>query len=86
MLGVAPLLGRPFDPSEESPGADAVVLSYRAWQRYFNSDPAIVGRVAALDGRGRTIVGVMPEGFAFPDAHVQYWVPYVRQDPKAALS
>ena len=82
MLGVAPLLGRPFDSREESAGADAVVLSYRAWQRYFNSDPAIVGRVAALDGRGRTIVGVMPEGFAFPDAHVQYWVPYVRQDPK----
>ena len=83
MLGVAPLFGRPFDPREESAGADAVVLSYRTWQRHFNSDPAIVGRVAALDGRGRTIVGVMPEGFAFPDAHVQYWVPYVRQDPKA---
>jgi putative ABC transport system permease protein len=84
MLGIAPRLGRPFDPSEESAGADAVVLSYRAWQRYFNSDPAIVGHVAALDGRGRTIVGVMPEGFAFPDAHVQYWVPYVRQDPKGS--
>ena len=83
MLGVAPLLGRPFDASEESPGADVVVLSYRAWQRYFNGDSAIVGRVAAFDGRGRTIVGVMPEGFAFPDAHVQYWVPYVRQDPNA---
>jgi len=82
MLGVAPLLGRPFDASEESPGADVVVLSYRAWQRYFNGDSAIVGRVAAFDGRGRTIVGVMPEGFAFPDAHLQYWVPYVRQDPK----
>jgi putative ABC transport system permease protein len=82
MLGVTPFLGRPFDASEESAGADAIVLSYRAWQRYFNSDPAIVGRVAAFDGRGRTIVGVMPEGFAFPDAHVEYWVPYVRQDPK----
>ena len=82
MLGVAPLLGRPFDASEESPGADVVVLSYRAWQRYFNGDSAIVGRVAAFDGRGRTIVGVMRDGFAFPDAHVQYWVPYVRQDPK----
>ncbi len=84
MLGISPMLGRPFAPSEESVGADAVVvLSDSTWQRYFNSDPAIVGRVAALDGRGRTIVGVMPEGFAFPDAHVQYWVPYVRQDPKA---
>ena len=83
MLGVAPLLGRPFTSDEESAGADAVVvLSHSTWQRYFNSDPAIVGRVASLDGRGRTIVGVMPEGFAFPDAFVRYWIPYVRQDPK----
>jgi predicted permease len=83
LLGVAPLLGRPFDSNEESPGSDAVVvLSHTAWQRYFNSDPAIVGRVAAFDGRGRTIVGVMPDDFAFPDAHAQYWIPYVPPDPK----
>ena len=64
-------------------GADAVVvLSHATWRRYFNSDPAIVGRVAAFDGRGRTVVGVMPEGFAFPDAHVQYRVPYVPPAPK----
>ena len=83
MLGVAPRLGRPFTADEESAGADAVVVvSHSTWQRYFNSDPAIVGRVVSLDGRGRTIVGVMPEGFAFPDAFVRYWVPYVTQDPK----
>jgi putative ABC transport system permease protein len=83
MLGVAPRLGRPFAANEESPGADAVVvLSHRAWQRYFNSDPSIVGRVVSLDGRGRTIVGVMPQSFAFPDPFVQYWIPYVPPDPK----
>jgi putative ABC transport system permease protein len=83
MLGVSPLLGRPFTASEESVGADAVVvLSHTAWQRYFNSDPSIIGRVASLDGRGRTIVGVMPDGFEFPDAHVQYWIPYVPPDAK----
>ena len=86
MLGVAPLLGRPFESSQESAGADAVVvLSHAAWQRYFNSDPAIIGRVAALDGRGRTIVGVMPAGFAFPDAYAQYWIPTVPQDPKGGI-
>jgi putative ABC transport system permease protein len=83
LLGVAPMLGRPFETNEEAPGADAVVmLSHAAWQRYFNSDLAIVGRVIALDGRGRTVVGVMPEHFAFPDAHVRYWIPYVPPDPK----
>jgi len=76
MLGISPLLGRPLEPSQEFAGSDAVVvLSHSTWQRHFNSDLAIVGRVAAFDGRGRTIVGVMPEGFAFPDAFVQYWIP-----------
>src|SRR6185503_1878451 len=37
----------------------------------------------AFDGRGRTIVGVMPATFAFPDAFVQYWVPWVPPDPKS---
>ncbi len=87
LLGVQPLLGRTFESREESAGADAVVvLSHEAWRRYFNSDPAVVGRVAAFDGRGRTIVGVMPEGFAFPDAFAQYWVPHVPSGPNARIS
>ena len=79
VLAVAPMLGRPFDEREENGGSDAVVvLSAAAWQRFFDSDSDVVGRVIALDGRGRTVVGVMPREFAFPDTTVQYWVPYVR--------
>jgi putative ABC transport system permease protein len=79
ILAVAPMFGRPFDEREENDGSDAVVvLSAAAWQRFFNSDPRVVGRVIALDGRGRTVIGVMPREFAFPDTTVQYWVPYVR--------
>jgi predicted permease len=79
VLAVAPMLGRPFDDREENEGSDAVVvLSAAVWQRVFSSDPSVVGRVIALDGRGRTVVGVMPREFAFPDTTVQYWVPYVR--------
>jgi putative ABC transport system permease protein len=78
MLGVPPALGRTFELREEVSGGDAVVvLAHETWKRYFASDPGIVGRIIALDGLGRTVVGVMPDGFAFPDAHVQYWVPYV---------
>ena len=87
LLGVQPLLGRPFEVREESAGADAVVvISHDTWRRYFNSDPAVIGRVAAFDGRGRIVVGVMPEGFAFPDAFAQYWVPHVRPGPDARVS
>jgi predicted permease len=84
VLGVPPMLGRAFNEGEESAGSDAVVvLSAGAWQRFFNSDPGVVGRVIALDGRGRTVVGVMPRDFAFPDTTVQYWVPFVRPAPNA---
>jgi putative ABC transport system permease protein len=84
VLAVSPMLGRAFDEREESAGADAVVvLSATVWQRMFNSDSGVVGRVIALDGRGRTVVGVMPPEFAFPDSTVQYWVPYVRPAPNA---
>jgi len=87
LLGVPPLLGRVFDAREESPGADAVVvLSEELWRRSFNSDPAIVGRVAPFDGRGRTVVGVMPKGLTFPDAFARYWVPHVPPGPNARSS
>jgi putative ABC transport system permease protein len=84
MLGVPPMFGRSFEAREEAAGADAVVvLSHSAWQRHFNSDPGIVGRVVALDGRGRSVIGVMPATFAFPDTQVQYWIPYVPPAPDA---
>ncbi|HKE83349.1 MAG TPA: ABC transporter permease [Vicinamibacterales bacterium] len=82
-LGVAPLIGRSFSEAEAN-GSDAVVvLSHSAWQRYFNGDRVIVGRVIALDGRGHTVAGVMPERFAFPDPTVQFWTPYISPSPKA---
>ena len=87
MLGVAPLLGRAFEPGAEAAGADAVVvLSEAMWRRYFNADSTVIGKVVNLDGRGRTIVGVMPIGFAqsgmhFPDPQAQFWVPYVPPAP-----
>jgi putative ABC transport system permease protein len=82
MLGASTLLGRTFEPYEESAGANTVVvLSYEAWQRYFNADPAVVGKVVALDGRGHTVTGVMPSGFTLPNTPAQYWVPYSLPGP-----
>src|SRR6185503_9799608 len=42
--------------------------SQRIWQRSFNSDPQIVGKAITLNGRSRTVVGVMPQSFNFPPA------------------
>jgi putative ABC transport system permease protein len=64
MLGVAPILGRTFQPDEERPNAGGVVLlSHGFWQRRFAGDPAAIGQALTLDGRPFTILGVMPPSF-----------------------
>ena len=83
-LGVPPLLGRTFLPEEirrPSSGDDdlhnsntVVILSYRLWQRRFNADPSIIGQTIKVEGDVCSVVGVMPEGFKFPDA-ADAWLP-----------
>ena len=72
---VPPLLGRTLVDADEHPAAaPAVVIGYDEWQRRFAGDSSIVGRTVRLGGEPSTVVGVMPEGFAFPVSH-EYWVP-----------
>jgi hypothetical protein len=52
ILGAHALLGRTFDPRDEAPGSDALVISEDAWHRYFQGDPAIIGRTVALKTQG----------------------------------
>ena len=64
MLGVRPFLGRDFDASEGKAGATPVVLlSYELWQSKFSGENSAIGRVISLDGRGFTIIGVLPADF-----------------------
>jgi predicted permease len=66
-MGVAPLLGRTFLDEEDHAGHDReVILGYGLWQRKFGGDPAVVGRTLELNGESYSVVGVMPNGFAFP--------------------
>ncbi|MFY9570621.1 MAG: ABC transporter permease [Blastocatellia bacterium] len=68
LLGVSPILGRPFLPEEDKPGdsGGVVMLSHRLWQQRFNGDPNIIGRSIVLGGKNYVVVGVMPQGFQFP--------------------
>ena len=68
MLHIPPVLGRGFAPNDEKPGAPAVaLLGYRVWQERYSGDRNVVGRLVRVDDKPATIIGVMPDGFRFPN-------------------
>src|SRR5882672_7242371 len=78
-IGVHPILGRGFEPGEDT-GRNAhpvTVISYQLWKGRFKGDPQIIGKTQRLSGTLHTIVGVMPEGFygTFVGWAMQFWVP-----------
>jgi len=67
VLRVQPVMGRRFLPGDAEPGAPRVaVLTHAGWSSQFGRAPDIIGRVVEFDGEPTEIVGVMPEGFAYP--------------------
>jgi putative ABC transport system permease protein len=77
-LGVEPLLGRTFQPGEDTGGRDQVViLQHSLWQRRFGSDPNILGQSIKLNGKAYTVIGVMPKDFQFPYNGRELWTPFV---------
>jgi putative ABC transport system permease protein len=77
VLGVQPARGRIFtdDDPVANAGPGVGILGYRLWQRRFGGDPSVIGRAIRLDDRLITVVGVMPDAFAFPDRETQAWLP-----------
>ena len=75
VLGAGPLVGRGFRAGDDGPRAEPVaVLSFGLWQEMGGS-PSIIGTRLTLDGTRRTVIGVMPRGFWFPDPAVRIWIP-----------
>ena len=75
-LGLQPVLGRTFVADDEGPGALPVaVVSTELWQRRFSADPGLVGRTITLDGLQRTVVGIVPPDFRYPNGEASVWVP-----------
>lgn len=82
ILSVRPMLGRAFRTGEDSPSGEKVaILSYSMWRDRYRSDSAIVGRRIRINGVSHTVVGVMPEHFAFP-INDRIWLP-LQTDPNA---
>src|SRR2546426_969897 len=83
-IGVHPILGRGFEPGEET-GRNAhpvTVIGYQLWKGRFKGDPQIIGKTQRLNGVMHTIVGVAPEGFygTFVGWGMQFWVPASMED------
>ncbi len=77
---VPPLLGRTLVEGDAAPGAaPVVVIGFDVWRTRFASDRGIVGRNLRLGRTVHSVVGVMPDGFAFPVNH-RVWTP-LEADP-----
>jgi predicted permease len=83
-FGIGAFSGRTIVPSDDQPAAAPVaMLSYRAWQQQYGSDPKIVGSTMILDGHPFTIVGITPPGFfgeTLRSNPPEVWVP-LQQEP-----
>lgn len=86
MLGVQPLLGRTFFATDEQGGAPLVVLlSEGVWRHDFHADPNVIGKLVWISGNFRSVVGVLPASFLFPeedgdDMRDAIWLPYQSAD------
>jgi putative ABC transport system permease protein len=79
--GIRPLLGRAPTDEEIRAGTPVVMLEEGVWRTQFAADPQVVGRVATLDGKPHTVVGVAPPVW-FPSVEYDAWVPA----PPAAIA
>jgi putative ABC transport system permease protein len=75
ILGINAKIGRTFSQDEDQPGRNKVaLLSHNLWQSRFGSKPGVVGEKIGINGENYTVLGIMPDGFQFPDQD-DIWVP-----------
>jgi predicted permease len=73
LIGCSPVIGRNFTAQEDQLGAaPTVILGYGLWKTRFGGSPDVIGKVIQLNDVGRTIVGVLPADFAFPDNNFRH--------------
>jgi predicted permease len=87
MFGVIPAAGRLLHAPDDQEGAPpATVMSYRAWQNYFASDPTVVGSTFSINGSHFTVVGIAAPEF-FGDRLTQtppdFWMPLATEPMEA---
>ncbi|HEY6219864.1 MAG TPA: ABC transporter permease [Gemmatimonadaceae bacterium] len=75
LLGIQPQLGRGFREDEDKPGAPGtILLSDGVWHRLFGGDSSVINRVVSINNEPRTVIGIMPPEFRFPQ-NADAWIP-----------
>src|SRR3954453_12193474 len=81
ILGTPPILGRDFTALDNRSSAEKVaIIGYGIWQRDFGGAPEVIGKGVRINGKPATIVGVMPQRFAFPQ-NEELWLPLYSEFP-----
>jgi predicted permease len=76
VFATRPVIGRAFNADDVARDASPVaILMHDAWRSRFGGDPAVLGSRIELDGESTEVIGVMPEGFAYPDPSTVALVP-----------
>jgi predicted permease len=83
-FGIRAFAGRAIAPSDDQASAPPVaMLSYRAWQQQYNSDPSVIGSTFIVEGHPFTIAGIAPPGFfgeTLRSNPPEIWLP-LQQEP-----
>ena len=75
LLGTHPIRGRDFGPTDDREGGgDVVLLGYDVWMLRYGGRDDVIGRTVLVNSKPHVVVGVMPQGFAFP-INQKLWVP-----------
>lgn len=84
-MGQPAIRGRVFQPGDDRPGADpVVVLSHRYWQQALSGRDAVLGQTMQIGREHFTVVGVLSPGIEFGNvAEIDVWLP-LRIDPAGA--
>ncbi len=72
VLGVPPSLGRDFTPADEAEAPRVAIITHKYWTSRFAQRPDIIGHIVRIDKAPVTIIGVLPEGFTFPEDNNLY--------------
>lgn len=71
VLGIQPIIGRDFRPSDDKAGsAPVAIIDYSLWKQRFGGSQDAVGTTINLSGTGYTVIGVLPPSFRFLDNRI----------------